>query len=453
MPLFNTIAIRTSLLFTFVAAGVFLVMAWMIQSAVNRHFNEQDLHALQGKIELISHILTTNNYTLQQQQLNNALVGHHDLVLRIDNQQGQIFFVAGHSTIPNNIINATKIPNAKLQTWSSAGLQYRGFVVTLTTTQRQHYVIAIGTETTHHQTFLRNFERQLGIAGATGLFLLALLSWLAARHGLQPIKDMTLVAESISAQQLHQRLKLNTLPLELQPLAHAFNAMLARLEDSVTRLSDFSSDLAHELRTPINNLLTQTQVSLAKTRSVSAYQDVLYSNLEEYERMARMIADMLFLAKADNGLMLTQQQNINLASECEALFEFYDALAAEKDLHLSQQGTGFICGDAAMIRRALSNLLANAIRHTPAQGSINIVIEQNTTQCKLHIDNTGTPIPAEHLPRLFDRFYRGDASRQRTDEGAGLGLAITKSIINAHQGQISVTSNAYKTRFSLVFLN
>ena len=161
---------------------------------------------------------------------------------------------------------------------------------------------------------------------------------------------MAVVAEGISAQQLQQRLASESVPLELQPLARAFNAMLDRLGDSLQRLSEFSSDLAHELRTPINNLMTQTQVSLAKPRTAQDYQEVLYSSLEEYERLARMISDMLFLAKADNGLMMPNQQTIELSAEIDALLEFYDALAAEKAIHLYRVGHGVILGDSLMNR-------------------------------------------------------------------------------------------------------
>jgi two-component system heavy metal sensor histidine kinase CusS len=196
--------------------------------------------------------------------------------------------------------------------------------------------------------------------------------------------------------------------------------------------------------------MTQTQVSLAKPRTAQDYQEVLYSSLEEYERLARMISDMLFLAKADNGLMMPNQQTIELSAEIDALLEFYDALAAEKAIHLYRVGHGVILGDSLMIRRAFSNLLSNAIRHTPAGGSITLSITQEENTRTVHIENSGADIPAEQISRIFDRFYRGDASRQRTDEGAGLGLAITKSIVRAHHGDVSVISGQGKTRFSVM---
>ena len=455
----NTIAVRTSLLFTLLAAGVLIVMGLMIRSSVSHHFNELDLSLLEGKLELIHHILLDNTApddAARIQQLSNSLVGHHDLVVRVDRPTGHTLFAEGHTAIPDHALLEPQLIRSKkpleLSTWVANGISYQGFAAQLPTgINNEVFIVAIGTETTHHQMFLHDFERQLALVGGSGLLLIAILSWFAARRGLRPLQTMAAVAEGISAQQLQQRLASENVPLELQPLARAFNAMLDRLGDSLQRLSDFSSDLAHELRTPINNLMTQTQVSLAKPRTAKDYQEVLYSNLEEFDRLARIFSDMLFLAKADNGLMMPNQQTIELADEIDALLEFYDALAAEKSIHLYRQGHGVILGDSLMIRRAFSNLLSNAIRHTHMSGTITVSIIQEGNTRTVHIENTGTDIPPEQISRIFDRFYRGDASRQRTDEGAGLGLAITKSIIRAHHGDISVISGQGKTRFSVKF--
>ena len=225
--------------------------------------------------------------------------------------------------------------------------------------------------------------------------------------------------------------------------------MLARLEDSFRRLSDFSSDLAHELRTPISNLMTQTQVALARARTADEYREILYSNLEEYERLSQMTSDMLFLAKADNGLIATRTEPVDLASEVESLFAFYEALAEERDVRLVLAGEGRARVDRDMLRRAISNLLSNAIRHTPHGGEIRVHIsESGSGQTELSVENPGSPIAPEHLLRLFDRFYRVDASRRKEGEGAGLGLAITKSIVEAHVGSISASSKGGIFRFA-----
>ncbi len=209
-----------------------------------------------------------------------------------------------------------------------------------------------------------------------GTICLMFLGWFAAWRGLRPVQKMAKVAEGISAQHLSERLEVENTPTELRSLAIAFNDMLDRLESAVEKLSDFSSDLAHEIRTPINNLMTQTQVCLSRSRDINTYQEVLFSNLEEFERLARMVSDMLFLAKAEHGLHLPNLQQVNLVKEVSALFDFYDAIAAEKGMSLEQSGSGSIKGDPLMLRRALSNLLSNAIKYGKSDSVIKITCQQ-----------------------------------------------------------------------------
>jgi two-component system heavy metal sensor histidine kinase CusS len=223
----------------------------------------------------------------------------------------------------------------------------------------------------------------------------------------------------------------------------------ARLDDTCRRLADFSADIAHELRTPISNLLMHTQVALTKARDAEEYREILYSNLEEYQRLGTMIADMLFLAKADNGLIMPSREPVELRQEVENLFAYYEALAEDQAIGLTSRGEGQVFGDRLMLRRALSNLLSNAIRHPPRGGMVSVSIDRAPNgDVLVSVENPGEPIPAEQLSRIFDRFYRVDPSRQRTSEGAGLGLAITRSIVLSHGGQIRVSS-AQTTRFEI----
>jgi two-component system heavy metal sensor histidine kinase CusS len=262
---------------------------------------------------------------------------------------------------------------------------------------------------------------------------------------------MAQVARGISASQLQARIDAKAQPLELTELVHAFNAMLGRLQDSFGRLSDFSSDLAHELRTPVSNLMTQTQVAVSKLRPADVHRETLYSNLEELNRLARTIADMLFLAKADNGLMIPNRESVHLATELQSLFEFYEALADESGVSLRMAGAADTVGNALMLRRALSNLISNAIRHTPRGGTVDVTLRQvSFDEVEVEVRNPGAAIPPEHLGRIFDRFYGVEPSRQKSTEGAGLGLAITKSIIEAHGGTITVSSSADSTSFRVV---
>jgi two-component system heavy metal sensor histidine kinase CusS len=264
---------------------------------------------------------------------------------------------------------------------------------------------------------------------------------------------MAKVAEGISAQHLSERLEVDNTPTELKSLAIAFNDMLDRLETAVGKLSDFSSDLAHEIRTPINNLMTQTQVCLSRSRDIATYQEILFSNLEEFERLARMVSDMLFLAKAEHGLHRANLQQVNLVKEVSALFDFYDAIAAEKGMSLKQTGQGYVEGDPSMLRRALNNLLSNAIKYGKSDSIIKFKCQQNSDTTELTIENESSPLSQEQLTRLFDRFYRTDASRQRVEEGTGLGLAITKSILDVHGATIQANYENGHIIFKIIFQN
>lgn len=454
----NAITLRVSLLFTLLAAIVFLATGLVIRAAVDHHFKEQDHTTLLGKLELIRNIVDgwqgPPDSLRVKQQLHDALVGHPDLQVRIDLDKGTLFFATGASvsfTVLSSQVTAK--PHA-LVVWRINDVTYRGFVVSVATGNPAVTMGALlAIDTSHHNEFLTAFERQLLLICLGALLLMSGFSWLAAKRGLTPLQDMVRVAQGISADQLQGRLDVDRVPVELQTLANSFNAMLDRLGGSLQRLSEFSSDLAHELRTPINNLMTQTQVSLSKPRTAQEYGEILYSNLEEYERLARMISDMLFLAKADHGLIVPRRERVDLATEVDALFEFYDALAAEKAVCLERTGTGHIMGDRLMIRRALSNLLSNAIRHTPQDSAITVNIGSESGFVVISVENPGSPVPPDQLPRLFDRFYRGSASRHRTDEGAGLGLAISQSIVKAHLGSVTASSDYHATRFVFSFPN
>jgi two-component system heavy metal sensor histidine kinase CusS len=198
------------------------------------------------------------------------------------------------------------------------------------------------------------------------------------------------------------------------------------------------------------NLLTQTQVMLSRARTIDEYQDVLASNVEELERMAKMIADMLFLAKADNDLVMPNLEAVDLRAEAEGLASFYEAVAEENGVTLTVDGNATVSGDRLMLRRAIGNLLSNAFGHTHRGGYVRILIGMSDDRmATIQVENSGETISSEHLPRLFDRFYRADPSRKRHADGVGLGLAITRSIIQAHGGFVSVQSADGVTAFDL----
>ena len=454
--LLNAISFRIALVFSISTIIILMIMGLVIHQLVMHHFEMQDRTRLEGKIQLVENLLEQNPSSAQELNLylKDALVGHHDLIVQIERPSGEIIFSSAPTVIDSQVL--TKSPQNTWVEWRNQNKVYRGLVYKKSFEQNlmvPSAQIIVGVDTSEHLHFLNNFRQQLLYIGLVGTLCLMFFGWLAAWRGLRPVQNMARVAEGISAQHLSERLEVDHTPTELKSLAIAFNEMLDRLEIAVEKLSDFSSDLAHEIRTPINNLMTQTQVCLSRSRDIQTYQEVLFSNLEEFERLARMISDMLFLAKAEHGLHLPNLQQVNLEQEVAALFDFYDAIAAEKNMSLSQSGSANVQGDPLMLRRALSNLLSNAIKYGKPDSTININCEQNTETTIFRIENECSPLSQEQLSRLFDRFYRTDASRQRVEEGTGLGLAITKSILDVHRATIQADYQNGHIIFTVTFKN
>jgi two-component system heavy metal sensor histidine kinase CusS len=457
----KSITFRLALYFGGASIVVLLAIGYVVGFSVEGHFLELDRTELHGKMQLVRHVLekmhSPTDIDALPERMSDAFTGHESLSVSITGVGGKTLFATGGAAFPERLtkgaLDGELSERPQLVSWQHDGQTYHGFATKVRTNAPElpHAVVAVALNFAAHHAFMAAFYEILWLAIAAGILSTGLLGWIAARRGLAPIREMTHVAQSITASRLHDRLPIAALPMELVDLAAAFNGMLSRLEDSFRRLAEFSSDLAHELRTPVGSLMTQTQVALARTRSAEEYREVLYSNSEEYERLARMIADMLFLAKSDNGLIVPRSETVDLAIEVRGLFEFYDALAEDQGVNLELTGSGTVDGERLMIRRAISNLLSNAINHTPRGGCVNVRVEHGGKGCVgLSVENPGDGIAVEHLPRLFDRFYRVDPSRQRSTDGAGLGLAITKSIVAAHHGTVHASSTGGLTRFEIL---
>jgi two-component system heavy metal sensor histidine kinase CusS len=236
-------------------------------------------------------------------------------------------------------------------------------------------------------------------------------------------------------------------------LASAFDRMLDRLQEAFEQLSQFSADVAHEFRTPINNLTGEAQVALSHERTIPEYKRVLHSALEEYTRLARMIDSMLFLAQAERAPAVLASVSLEASDELQAVRDFYHALAEEQGVELTCQGQTRVTADPMLLRRALSNLLSNALKYTPRGGRVTLRAAEGpgTTQT-LSVIDSGVGIASEHLTKLGDRFYRADPSRSGSAGGAGLGLAIVRSIMTLHGGSLLIDSTVGQgTTASLVF--
>src|SRR5262245_4515661 len=297
--------------------------------------------------------------------------------------------------------------------------------------QQPGYTVQAALDRTHEEELLADYRRNLWLVLGAALVICSLGSYQLARRGVRPVRDIADAAARIGSTTLGERIALGDLPDELRTLADTFNAMLERLESSFTRLNQFAADLAHELRTPINNLRGEAEVALSKARTASEYQELLGSALEEYQRLARLIDDLLFLARAENPEKQVEREAVEVRQELERLRAFYEATAAEAGVRLTVACPETIVAqiNRSMFQRAMGNLLSNALRHTPAQGSVTVAAREQDGVLQIDVTDTGMGIDAAHLPHLFERFYRVEKLRNPGAAGnAGLGLAIVKSI-------------------------
>lgn len=433
---------RLALLFAACTAVVSLFAGVLFSRASEAHFIELDQQLLEGKLIGLRRALHDIQSSDSEVRLNDELSRQADLSLRISGSDGKPWYDSS-ANLPDELPQKTG-----LSTINNAGTDYRVLNAPLFPGQADSPQLTLLLDITHHQHFLQRMQRLIWLTVGLSALATALLGAWAARSGLRPLRRISAVAKGVSAQSLNARLPEENMPPEVAQMARHFNAMLGRLDDSFQRLSAFSADIAHELRTPLSNLLTHTQVTLTRPRSIEDYREALHSNLEELQWMAQLVNDMLYLAKADHGLLAPKRQPLELSEEVDVLLEFFAPLAEDTRVSLSREGSARIEGDRNMLRRALSNLLDNALRFTPVDGEIRVRIVDLPEGLSLTVENSGEGISEDLLPRLFDRFYRADPARHEgSSEHAGLGLAITQSIVRAHGGQIRCESAKGWTRF------
>ncbi len=286
-----------------------------------------------------------------------------------------------------------------------------------------------------------------------GIVLSTAIGYAITRKGLRPLREVTEAIQRVSPSHLDERINRVKWPEELSALADVFNQSIGGLEDAFGRLSRYASDLAHELRTPINNLMGETEVALSKSRTGDEYRQVLESSLEEYGKLSRLIEGLLFLARADNPKTRIQKSLLDTAREIEAIREFYSILAEEHEVAVICEGSTQVRADQILFQRAIGNLVSNAIQYTQRGGTVTIsVAETDDRHVEVTVKDTGIGISSEDLPNIFDRFYRANSGRSRHPEGTGLGLAIVKSIMDLHGGRIHVRSEIGKgTTVTLIF--
>ncbi len=301
----------------------------------------------------------------------------------------------------------------------------------------------IAVDVTQTEGLLRRFRLWFWITSAGMLVLFPLVGYHIARQGIRPVEEITTTARRITSSHLGERIAAEGYPYELASLALTFNKMLDGLEDSFERISRFSADIAHDLRTPVNNIRGEAEVALARARTIDEYRDALESSLEEAVRLSDLIGNLLFLARTESPLTHLRREPIDVADLLESVREYYEASAADAGVTLTSTGAGepvIAELDRTLIQRAVGNLVSNAVAHTPEGGTVAIRTQSKAANVLIEVTDTGVGIPAEALPRVFDRFFRVDTSRSKASGGTGLGLSIVQGIMQLHRGTVEIAS-------------
>ena len=455
-----SLATRLTWLFALVASLALAVLGAVTLLALNLHFEAQDrevLHAhMQRARSLLARVDNTGALSALPQDLHAAFVTQKDLAVRVQGAYGQpLFEQRSEAQMPAALLaRPATAPPVPLRDWREGRHSWRGsaMVMPLPMPGAAPLTVAMALDIGHQQTCVTSLRRAWIGYVLLAAAVCALLGGWAVRRGLKPLALMRAQAGRISAGQLDARMPVDEAPVELAGLASTLNAMLARLESAFARLSTYSTDIAHELRAPLAQLLAQTHGALSQPQDGAAYRQALAAHGMQLQRLSRTVDDMLFLAQAEHGELLPTRQPVALGAEVQALFGALQAQAADRRIALRLQGDGAVLGDAPMLRRAIGNLLSNALRHTPEGGAIDVTIAPQGADVALRVRNDGTPIAPADLPRLFDRFYRAkaDQAAPNTSPGAGLGLPITQAIVQAHGGQITAQADGAGNVFALV---
>ncbi|MEZ0604162.1 heavy metal sensor histidine kinase [Paraburkholderia sp. IW21] len=356
---------------------------------------------------------------------------------------------------------SARITEAAIGDWTGRnGAPIRGI---LTDTQLHDGEVAsvlVARNMSDRWLLLDRYRDRLNMAGAAGVILAMLLSYLLIRAAMRPLRDIAASASLVTVNRLNTRITVARVPSELEALVAALNAMLERVDHGFQRLSRFTADLAHDMRTPLGNMRGAAEVALARPRSVDEYESLLASNLEECDRLSRMIENVLFLARAEHPQFAKHMREFDAGQELTRIAEYFEGIADEANVRLPVTGAATLTADLELFRRAVSNLLANAIRYTPRGGEIVLDASASADEVRVTVSNQGEPIAPEHLERIFDRFYRIDPSRsslpssglsQGSTGSTGLGLAIVRTIMELHGGTVHAESDAKSTRFILTF--
>jgi two-component system heavy metal sensor histidine kinase CusS len=409
-------ALQTLVGLSAICAFIYALTTWSFQ------LKQQD--EFERHVELVMHLLNEPRSDAQQLALRHKL----DDFFRSHNDIGIVLYADGQT------VYESKPANASAQwRWTSTELEN---VPQLGADPK----LWLGVDVREDEKLLHRLGLTLLGVAVLGSMLVSLTGVLLVRRGLRPLQQLATQLATTGPEFADRRIDPGTYARELVPWINQFNAVLARTEQAYQQLEAFNADVAHELRTPLANMIAEVEVELARPRSPEALRDALISNLEETRRLSAIVADMLFLSKADRGATARRSEPVSLAAQALAVIEFHEAELEQTALKVQVHGDAMVSIDVSLVRRALSNLLSNAVRYATPATTIHIRIEASPASVWLRMTNLGADVPEDALPHLFKRFFRAERSRSRSSAHHGLGLAIVAAIARMHGGETSAKS-------------
>jgi two-component system heavy metal sensor histidine kinase CusS len=439
----RSIASQLILLFTLATSLLLACGLGVFYAIVVRHAFAEDNAVLADKVAALRVDLHESGPNVFAEELKGLRGGEHSAywIRMVDSQSRTLAETPGM----DRLLSPQIFPSAQTSASAVRSLKnYRGgaklfsLIAVNEESGGQAYTLQVAQDRSSDERVERSFAVLFVIVLSGSVLASAFIAIIVTKRGLRPLLEMTRSLGRIGPTHLKERMTPADWPRDLQPLAVAFDDMLKRLDDSFTRLSQFSADLAHELRTPIANMMGEAQVALTRDRTAAEYRETIESSVGECERLSRIVDNLLFVARVDAAREPIARKRFDARAAVEKIAAFYEMIAEERRVTISCTGEGQIYADPDLFERALGNLLDNALRFTPENGLIQIALSEHDANFEVAVSDNGCGIAPEHLPRVFDRFYRVQSSRG--SDGAGLGLALVKSIIDLHGGSASIQS-------------
>lgn len=369
-------------------------------------------------LHLLAESTRDGDVGMLKHKLDDFFIGHQDLTLSLQRPDGSVFYESAAAAA------------------STEGARQLRFEVPFPSATTATLTATLALDTRDDRSLLQRLGLTLLAAAVMGTMLVSAGGFLLVRIGLRPVRELVEQTRRLAADTLHQRLDGSAQPEELEPLIAQFNDLLDRLGQAYEQLEGFNADVAHELCTPLATLIGSTELALRKARGTEEMREVLGCNLEELQRIAGIVQDMLFLSHANHGASARRVPTASLAAVAKLVGDYHEAALADAGLHFEVIGDAAGEFDVPLLQRALSNLVANATRYAARGTTVRIEIsETQDGEVTLTTVDHGITIGAEHLPRLFDRFYRSDRSRRDAAQNHGLGLSIVAAIARMHGGR------------------